>query len=319
MAKKTRIGLGLAALGRPDYINIRSNPDIDKSVNAFKKNTFEVLDKAYTMGIRDFDVAPSYGLGEQFLLEWNKSRAYSDVNLSTKFGYTYVANWEIGFKGKHEIKEHSLSKLNEQWEVSKAFLPNLSIYQIHSATLETGVLTNNKVLSRLHELKQTHGLKIGLSSSGTAQNAIISEALKVTFDGVELFDSFQVTFNIFEQSTFSILKQLLVNNKTVIIKEALANGRVFKHSNFENYQEAYHLLESLQTKYNIGTDAIAIRYIIDILAPTIVLSGASNTAHLKQNLKALDFELTDSELEKLKSLAILPKHYWAERQSLEWN
>ena len=105
---KTKIGLGLAALGRPDYINIRQNSNIDKSKTAFKRNAFEVMDCAYKNGIRYFDTAPSYGLGEQFLLDWKNIRQYKDLLLTTKWGYTYVANWKLGFKGKHEIKEHTL-------------------------------------------------------------------------------------------------------------------------------------------------------------------------------------------------------------------
>jgi aryl-alcohol dehydrogenase-like predicted oxidoreductase len=297
---KTKIGLGLAALGRPDYINIRSNKDIDKSIEAFKSNTLEVLDKSYAFGLRDFDVAPSYGLGEQFLIEWNTTRNYKDVNLSTKFGYTYVADWEIGFEGKHEIKEHSLAKLNEQWETSKALLPNLKIYQIHSATLESGVLTNKDVLNRLDELKQKHQLKIGITTSGTEQQKIIEKAMDIKINGNSLFDSYQVTFNIFEQSCYKILKQLLNENKTVIIKEALANGRIFRNKRFKNYLATYDYLEKLATKYNVSSDAIALRFILDNLAPTMVLSGASNTKHLSQNKKALSFELDEIEISKLK-------------------
>lgn len=315
----TKIGLGLAALGRPDYINIRPETHIDKSVETFRSTAFKVLDEAYQLGIRDFDVAPSYGLGEEFLQKWNDTRDYKDVNLSTKFGYTYVANWEIGFSGKHEIKEHSIEKLNEQWDVSKALLPNLKIYQIHSATLESGVLTNDAVLSRLNELKQTHQLKIGISSSGTEQVKIIEAARKINFNGQDLFDSFQVTFNIFEQSTFPILKDLLANGKTVIIKEGLANGRVFKSDSFQNYNEAYNYLETLSNKYNVGNDAIALRFIMDYLNPNLVLSGASDSLQLKQNLKALNFELTTDETTTLKSLAVSPKNYWEERSDLEWN
>ncbi len=316
---QTKIGLGLAALGRPDYINIRSEDDIDKSVDGFRANAFRVLDESYLLGIRDFDVAPSYGLGEKFLLEWNDSRNHKDVNLSTKFGYTYVANWELGFSGKHEIKEHTLNKLNEQWEVSKALLPNLKIYQIHSATLDSGVLTNTKVLSRLHELKQQHQLKIGISSSGTEQVKIIEAAQKVVFDGTGLFDSYQVTFNLFEHSCFDILKQLLDNNKTIIIKEALANGRVFKNPNFPEYRSVYQYLEELSEKYSVGIDAIALRFIVDYLDPSIILSGASNCHQLKQNLKALNFELDDDEISKLKSFAVTPQNYWQERSGLKWN
>ncbi|WP_299111676.1 aldo/keto reductase [uncultured Winogradskyella sp.] len=316
---RTRIGLGLAAIGRPDYINIRFNNTIDKSIDAFKNNAFRILDEAYSLDIRDFDVAPSYGLGEQFLLEWNNSRDYKDVSLSTKFGYTYVANWEVGYKGKHEIKEHSLSKLNEQWAISKAFMPNLNIYQIHSATLDSGVLTNTDVLSRLSELKERYQLKIGITSSGPEQTKIIEEAQKIVFKDKALFDSYQVTYNIFEQSCHTILKQLLAEGKSVIIKEAMANGRVFRNKQFRAYLNNYDYLDNLSAKYNVGIDAVALRFVVDNLGPTIVLSGASNTNHLKQNLKAMSFELNDMELSQLKSFAISPKQYWQERSNLEWN
>lgn len=315
----TKIGLGLAALGRPDYINIRSDQDIDKSIDGFKTNAFKVLDDSYTLGIRDFDVAPSYGLGEQFLLEWNNSKKHKDINLSTKFGYTYVANWEVGFSGKHEIKEHSISKLNAQWEVSKALLPNLKIYQIHSATLDSGVLTNGAVLSRLNEIKQKHGLKIGISSSGTEQVKIIELAQKIVFNGETLFDSYQVTFNIFEQSAFTVLKQLLAIGKTVIIKEALANGRMFRNSKFPKYQSLYEYLDQLSEKYSVGIDAIALRFIIDDLEPSTILSGASNSNQLKENLKALNFELDKNEISKLKLFTVSPNNYWQERNELKWN
>ncbi|MCA0151665.1 aldo/keto reductase [Winogradskyella vincentii] len=316
---KTKIGLGLAALGRPDYINIRSNTNVDKSIEAFKSNTLKILDESYALGLRDFDVAPSYGLGEQFLLEWNKTRNHSDVNLSTKFGYTYVANWKIGFEGKHEIKEHSLTKLNEQWETSKALLPNLKIYQIHSATLESGVLENRDVLSRLDELKQKHQLKIGITSSGTEQVKIIHNAKNVNVNGKPLFDSYQVTFNIFEQSCYKILKQLLKEDKTVIIKEALANGRVFRNNRFKNHLATYDYLETLAVKYKVSSDAIALRFIMDNLEPTLILSGASNTEQLKQNIKALNFDLDEIETSKLESFKVSPQQYWQERSNLDWN
>jgi aryl-alcohol dehydrogenase-like predicted oxidoreductase len=317
--KSTKIGLGLAALGRPDYINIRSDSDIDKSVEGFRANAFKVLDRSYALGIRDFDVAPSYGFGEQFLQNWNDSRNHKDVSISTKFGYTYVANWELGYSGKHEIKEHSLDKLNLQWDVSKNFLPDLKIYQIHSATLDSGVLNNINVLSRLNELKQKHKLKIGISSSGTEQVQIIEEAQKVNLDGNALFDSYQVTFNIFEQSCFDILNQLLTEDKTIIIKEALANGRVFRNSKFDKYKTAYAYLETLSQNYEVGTDAIAMRFVIDALEPTLVLSGGANTSQIEENLKALNFQLNEEEIEKLKSFAVPPKNYWEERSNLAWN
>lgn len=309
----TQIGLGLAALGRPDYINIRQNSNIDKSKTAFKNVAFEVMDFAYKNGVRYFDTAPSYGLGEQFLLDWKSTRQHKDLILSTKWGYTYVANWELGYEGKHEIKEHSLSKLNEQWETSKALLPQLKIYQVHSATLESGILKDTAIHERLCQLKKEYGLQIGISTSGSNQSEILNIAKDIAVHNQLLFDSYQVTYNVFEQSTFDTLQKLKTLGKTIIIKEALANGRVFTKNNAKKQ------LETLSKTYNVGADAIALRFVIDTLQPNMVLSGASNTNNLAQNLKALDFKLSTEDLETLKSLKVNSTEYWNERNDLVWN
>lgn len=310
---ETKIGLGLAALGRPEYINIRTDNDIDKSEEAFKQNTFNVLDLAYQKGIRYFDTAPSYGKGEAFLQEWNTTKKHTDVILGTKWGYTYVANWKLGYEGKHEIKEHSLNKLKEQWQVSKNLLPKLKIYQVHSATFESGILKNLEVLNKLHDIKTQFGLLIGITTSGANQKNIIAEALKIEINNQPLFDSFQVTYNILEQSTISILKILKQLNKTIIIKEALANGRVINDNKYSNQ------LKSISMKYNVGIDALALRFIVDSLEPDYVLSGASNIKQLEQNLKALDFKLTQEEINSLSLLKSNSEYYWSERNELEWN
>ncbi|ALJ05256.1 oxidoreductase [Pseudalgibacter alginicilyticus] len=315
----TQIGLGLAALGRPEYINIRESNPMDKSEKAFKKNTFSVLDEAYKLGIRYFDTAPSYGKGEAFLQEWHATRNYNDVILGTKWGYTYVANWQLGYNGKHEIKEHSIEKLLEQWRVSKKMLPKLTYYQVHSATFESGILKNQDVLNELLNIKKDTGLKIGITTSGPNQKEVIESALNIQMQGKTLFDSFQVTYNIFEQSAYSILNKLITAKKTVIVKEALANGRIFKNKLFPQYQESYKILNGLSTKYNVGTDAIALRFVIDNLQPTFLLSGASNSMQLQQNLSAFSFNLTEEELNLLKTLQVSSETYWSERNTLAWN
>lgn len=316
---KTQIGLGLAAIGRPEYINIRTDNSIDKSEDAFKKNAFSVLNEAYKLGVRYFDTAPSYGKGEAFLQEWNDVNNHYDAVLGTKWGYTYVANWKLGFDGKHEVKEHSTEKLEEQWDVSKQLLPRLKYYQVHSATFESGILENEAVLNQLYQIKKETGLHIGITTSGANQKEVIKAAIEVKVNDDELFDSFQVTYNVFDQSSFSILGDVLKQGKCVIIKEALANGRIFRNEKFQQYNKVYNILEALSKKYEVGVDAIALRFIMDNLQPTYVLSGASNKTHLKQNLKALNFNFTLEELKLLKTLKQAPESYWKERSSLNWN
>ena len=317
--KTTKLGLGLAALGRPEYINIREDSAIDKSQEAFKNNAFSVLDEAYKLGVRYFDTAPSYGKGEAFLEAWNATNNHPDVILGTKWGYTYVANWELGFNGQHEVKEHSIEKLLEQWQVSKKMLPKLKYYQVHSATFESGILENEAVLNQLYNIKKETGLTIGITTSGANQKEVITEGLRIKVQGELLFDSFQVTYNIFEQSTFSVLNDALQHGKKVIVKEALANGRVFQNEKFQYDQASYKKMQQLSEKYQVGIDAVALRFVMDSLQPTYVLSGASNINQLQQNLKALNFKLTEQELDFLKTLKVPTEAYWKERSLLSWN
>ena len=316
---KTKIGLGMAALGRPEYINIRDYSSNDKSQEAFMENAFSILNFAYQSGLRYFDTAPSYGKGEEFLTNWNSKYQHDDLSLSTKWGYTYVANWQLGFSGAHEVKEHSLDKLLEQWQISKKLQPALSIYQVHSATFESGILDNKEVLKQLYEIKKQTGLQIGITTSGTNQGEIIEAALKIKVEKEDLFDSYQVTYNIFEQSTHAILKHLLQLGKTVIIKEVLANGRTFNNDKFNHYQKLYQIVDSMAKKYQVGTDAIAFRYVMDNLEPTYLLSGASTIEQLEQNIKAYNFKLENEELIVLNSFKTDSHRYWEERNKLTWN
>ena len=147
--------------------------------------------------------------------------------LSSKWGYTYVADWKLGFLGPHEVKEHSLQKLKEQWQVTQGLLPKLKVYQIHSATFESAVLQNTAVLQHLFQLKKEFGLQLGLTVSGPKQKELLTEASEICLDNAPLFDSFQVTYNLFEQAAFEVLKKLKGAGRFLIVKEGLANGRIF--------------------------------------------------------------------------------------------
>ena len=59
----SRLGLGLAALGRPAYINLGRQRDfgVDRSVAELERRCHEMLDAAYAAGIRYVDAARSYG------------------------------------------------------------------------------------------------------------------------------------------------------------------------------------------------------------------------------------------------------------------
>ncbi|TXD46897.1 aldo/keto reductase [Polaribacter sp. IC073] len=313
-----KLGLGTAALGRPQYINVRTETCDNSNLTEFRKQSFAVLEAAYNLGVRYFDTAPGYGLAEALVLEWVQTKSDNSIEIATKWGYTYTANFDLN-ASVHEVKEHSLSKLKEQWNYSKQLLPYLKVFQIHSATLETGVLENAEVLEQLAFLKKEHNLKIGLTTTGTNQVEVIKKALHILVDGESVFDAFQVTYNFLDQSLLEISSELISQNKSIVIKEALANGRVFKNENYAHYSEVYAILDRLSKKHCVGVDAISLKYCAQTIPNSIVLSGASTEEQLKENLKMNSFTLSTDEIELLNSLKVSPELYWTERKKLAWN
>lgn len=313
-----QLGFGTAAIGRPHYINIRDSENNFNSIEDFKNQGAQLVERAYQKGIRYFDTAPGYGIAEEILADWLKTKKDNSIEIATKWGYIYTANFDVSAT-THEIKDHSLKNLKVQWSESRSLLPFLTTYQIHSATFETGVLKNMEVLHFLAQLKSDHHLKIGLTTSGANQLDVLKFGADVINDGIQLFDAFQVTYNVFDQSLYSFSNELIKNGKRIIIKEALANGRVFKNDRYPHYSSFYSAVQNMAEKYEVGTDAIALRFCIDTLQPYSVLSGASTSPQLDQNLHVDNFQLDPEEIVLLKSFAVNPEAYWKERKQLGWN
>jgi aryl-alcohol dehydrogenase-like predicted oxidoreductase len=158
-----------------------------------------------------------------------------------------------------------------------------------------------------------------LTTTGKNQVDVIKKALTVLVNGEQVFDLFQVTYNFLDQSLQEISKDLISQNKKIVIKEALANGRIFRNSKYPNYNKMYAALEKLAQKYNVGVDAISLKYCEQTIPESRVLSGASSTDQLKENLKMNSFFLSTDEIEELNCFKITPEIYWSERKNLQWN
>ena len=317
-----QIGLGLAALGRPGYINLGHDQDIgaDKSVTAMEAQARRVLDAAWAAGLRYFDAARSYGRAEEFLANWLASReiAPGEVFVASKWGYRYTADWQVEAEA-HEIKEHSLRHLQSQFKESRALLgEQLDLYQIHSATLESGVLANEDVLDELARLKG-QGLAIGLSLSGPGQADTLDLALGIKRDGLSLFDAVQATWNLLEPSAGKMLEAAHEAGLRVIVKEALANGRLTERNQGADFAEAKRALRDLASKHGSTIDAIALATALAQPWADVVLSGAARVEHLRANIQAREISLEQEELEALSHLPEDSEYYWQNRSKLRWN
>jgi aryl-alcohol dehydrogenase-like predicted oxidoreductase len=303
-----RIGLGLAALGRPGYINLEHGSDLgsDRSIGAMRRHAQAVLDAAYEGGVRAFDAARSYGRAEEFLGGWLRSRGPDDVTVSSKWGYVYTAGWRVD-ADPPEVKQHDVETLRRQLEETRAQLGDwLAIYEIHSATPESGVLEDDAVLAEMAELR-ANGMAIGVTVSGTSQRATLERVLEL-----DLFDVVQATWNLHERAAEPELARAHAAGMRVYVKEALANGRLAG-------REPTPALEAAARDADATPDAIALAAVLARPWADVVLSGAASVETLRSNLRATPLTWTEQLERRLSPLAERSECYWARRAALPWN
>ncbi len=279
-----------------------------------------VLDAAWAAGVRYFDAARSYGRAEEFLGRWLATRRVPPgaATVGSKWGYVYTAGWRVAAE-KHEVKDHSLPVLRRQYAESRALLgSHLGLYQIHSATPDSGVLDNREALGELARLK-ADGVRIGLSLSGPRQGEALRRALAITVAGGRLFDCVQATWNLLERSAGPALAEARAAGMGVVIKEALANGRLTARNEDPDFAPRRRVLEAEAERLGTMIDALALAAALAQPWADVVLSGAVTGGQLASNLGALAVgsdEVAEGRLDALEEPAAA---YWARRGRLAWN
>lgn len=308
-----RLGFGLAAVGRPGYINLRRDRDLpgERTVEELRERTYELLDAAYTAGVRYADAARSYGRAEEFLAGWLRTRDVPDMVVGSKWGYTYTAGWRVDAE-VHETKDHGVATFDRQLVQTRGLLgERLDLYQIHSLTVESPALTDTALHRRLADLAET-GVTVGFSSSGPRQSDAIDAALRIEVDGTPLFRSVQATWNVLEPSTGRALAAARAAGCHVIVKEAMANGRLAEPS------PELGVLAEVAAETGAPQDAVALAAVLRQPWAQVVLSGAATTGQLASNLVAVRLELSDDQLARLSTLAEPADRYWKHRATLPW-
>ena len=303
----TRIGLGLAALGRPGYITLGHAADLagNTDVASMERGAHEVLDAAYAGGVRYFDAARSYGKAEAFLGSWLDARGFGreDVTVGSKWGYAYTADWRVDAE-VNEVKDLTAATFRRQLAETRELLGDrLCLYEIHSATLDSGVLDDREVLDELTALRST-GVFIGLTTTGPEQGATIERALEVG-----RFDVVQSTWNLLERSAGPALAAARAAGIGVIIKEALANGRLTTRGDGPE-------LAAAARDADTTPDAVALAAVLAQPWVDVALSGAATVPELQSNLAALALEVDPGRLD---GLVEDPDVYWETRSKLPWN
>lgn len=132
---------------------------------------------------------------------------------------------------------------------------------------------------------------MGFSTSGPHQAETVELAPGLTVDGVRLFDVVQSTGNAWEQSAGAALSSAHDAGVHVVVKDALANGRLVR---------------------KLG-DAGALAAVLAQPWADTVLLGAAGPEQLRSNLRCLEVAEPD-----VTGMAVEPAEYWARRSELAW-
>lgn len=307
-APSAALGLGLAAVGRPAYITVDRDGDLgdpaDRTIDAMRARSHELLDEAWRLGIRYVDAARSYGHAEEFLGAWlrlHPERA-GELTIGSKWGYAYVGGWRMDAE-VHERKEHSVAMFHRQWPETLAALGRApDYYLIHSVTPESPALRDAALIEELRRLSDT-GVRVGLSTSGPHQAAVLDAAR--TLDRTP-FSVVQATWNLLEGTVGPALARAHDDGWTVVVKETLANGELAAADAGTDLALA---------AAGLPADAFALGAARAQPGVDIVLSGASTRAQLRRGVEAQPLRVDD---ETRRRLAVDPETYWRQRSARAW-
>ncbi|MEI5584773.1 aldo/keto reductase, partial [Agromyces sp. CCNWLW208] len=263
---------------------------------------------AWARGIRFIDAARSYGRAEEFLGSWLAAHPgrRAELTVESKWGYDYVGGWRMD-ADVHERKEHSLAMLERQWPETLAALGGApDVYLVHSLTPDSPALADRELLGRLRGLAAS-GIRVGVSTSGPRQGEALDAAR--TLPGSP-FTAVQATWNLLEPSAGPALARAHDSGWLVVVKEALANGRLTPTGDGG-------AAEAFAAALGDPLDAVAIAAARAQPWADVVLSGAVTPDQLDANLASAR-ATTTADAAALAALAEDPPSYWAARSARPW-
>jgi aryl-alcohol dehydrogenase-like predicted oxidoreductase len=147
---------------------------------------------------------------------------------------------------------------------------------------------------------------------------VLELARAARVDGERVFDVVQATFNCLEPSLADRLAAAHAEGIGVIVKEALANGRLTAANSRPEDGSTMRTLRRA-TAGGCSIDQTGLAFVLERPWVDVVLSGAATTDHLGSHVGALHVTLDAGARTALAALAESPAHYWATRASLPWS
>ena len=229
----TRLGLGLAALGRPGYINLGHSVDLGGD-----------LDVGADGGSGLRGPRPRVVAGRPLF----RCRAVVWPGRGVLIVLAGVEGCRAGVGGgRIEVGIYLHRRMEERGRPPRGQRTTRSPRSVARPSRETRATlgpqpralpdpfgdpgkrpcsTTGPVREELARLRAEWGWRVGLSLTGPRQGETLRKALEVEVDGHLLFDAVQATWNLLETSACPALAEASASGLGVIVKEGLANGRL---------------------------------------------------------------------------------------------
>lgn len=243
---RLRFGLGLIGIGKPWGFADPVVPD--------ESRARELLERAWTLGVRYFDTAPSYGVSEERLGRFLASLSAADrahVEIATKFG----EHWDAS-RGEPFV-DHSYEALTRSLEGSVTRLGRIDYLQLHKTTPD---VLRSGPLERAWEF----ALSLGITRIGASVSDLDSAAIAAANPA---FSILQAPYNVEQQTFGDVLERASSRGMAVALNRPFGMGRLLYERPEMGKRDAFAFVAARSFR-------------------GVILSGTKSPGHLEENWRA---------------------------------
>ena len=278
-----------------------------------EKDFLDTINVAIDNGLNFFDTSDTYGLGQsEITLGKGLGNRRKDVVIQTKFGVRY-GNGKSTYDNSPEYIQEALEK-----SLKNLGTDYVDVYVIHYRDGKTPI---GDVVNKLDELKQQGKIRYyGLSNyHGDEVKELIPYKEKFVCcqdeyslacrknerDLISLRDEYGFT-----PLTWGSLGQGVLTGKynkdSVFATNDRRSREIYVNFHGDKLLKNLEIVEAMKpiaASHQVPLAAVAIRYIMDYLQDSVVLVGAKRPAQILGNLEAVDWQLTNDELQLLDEIS----------------
>ncbi len=239
-------GLGTIGIGKPWGFANPTVPD--------ERHALALLERAFAIGVRYFDTAPSYGLSEQRLgsfLAALTATERASLTIATKFG----EHWD--FAREEPYVDHGFDALRRSVDGSLALLGRIDFLQLHKTTPD--VLRSDD-LARAWE----YAASLGITNIGASVSDMESADLAIAWPACRIL---QVPYNAAQETFGATIDRAAARGIRIAVNRPFGMGRML----YENREL---------------TKTAAFQFILRKRFNGVILSGTKSPGHLEENWAA---------------------------------